>query len=182
MNRVVGIIDMDGFTVTKKFYCRELGAIELGKDTADSQHFDMGICWQDLSVKDMKQCNFLTDKIHKLPFNNPCGTNTLPIGELKSVVQNFYQDIKRNDQSCIAYKGGHYERDLLKELAIPSVNLEKFGCPKASVLFDNMIWLETCGQHFGERAYEHCPRAEVLAFAQWFTAALAANTLGNKML
>ena len=39
MNSVVGIIDMDGFTVNKKFHCRELGVIEVDKDEAKSYHF-----------------------------------------------------------------------------------------------------------------------------------------------
>jgi hypothetical protein len=49
--------------------------------------------------------------------------------------------------STIAYKGGHYEKDLLNSLSIPTVNLESFGCPKAEKLFDQIIWLETCKNH-----------------------------------
>jgi hypothetical protein len=55
----------------------------------------------------------------------------------------------RNSNSTIAYKGGHYETDLLNSLNIPAVNLESFGCPKgkAEKLFDQIIWLETCKNH-----------------------------------
>ena len=30
----------------------------------------------------------------------------------------------------VAYKGGHYEKDLLSVLHIPHCNLETWGCPK----------------------------------------------------
>jgi hypothetical protein len=53
----------------------------------------------------------------------------------------------RDSNSTIAYKGGHYEKDLLNSLSIPAVNLESFGCPKAKKLFDQIIWLKTCKNH-----------------------------------
>ena len=58
-----------------------------------------------------------------------------------------------NERSTIAYKGGHYEKDLLKHIHVPSINLEDFGCPKAEFLFDQLVWLETCGNHLGAHAY-----------------------------
>ena len=75
MNNVVGIIDMDGFIIEKKFYCRELGMLNIKEDTGESFQFDMGIRWQDLSNKDKKTCMFLTKNIHKLPFTAPVGQN-----------------------------------------------------------------------------------------------------------
>ena len=32
MNTIGGIIDMDGFTVNKKFYCKELGMLRINED------------------------------------------------------------------------------------------------------------------------------------------------------
>ena len=49
--------------------------------------------------------------------------------------------------TTIAYKGGHFERDLLGQLGIPSVNLECFGYPKAEKLFSNLECKQTCGNH-----------------------------------
>ena len=34
MNDVVGIIDMDGFMIEKKFYCKELGVLKVGEEEA----------------------------------------------------------------------------------------------------------------------------------------------------
>ena len=43
MNTIGGIIDMDGFTINKKFYCKELGILKMDKEVAISYHFDIGI-------------------------------------------------------------------------------------------------------------------------------------------
>ena len=166
MNNVVGIIDMDGFTVTRKFYCRELGMIKVDEDVAKSYLFDIGIRWVDLSPKDRKSCMFVEKHIHKLPFVASRGS--FPLGDLNGIVKTFYNNIKQNENSTIGYKGGHFEQDLLKQLKIPAINLEDFGCPKAEFLFSKLAWLETCGQHVGTHAYLHCPKVEVEAFAAWF--------------
>ena len=165
MDRVVGIIDMDGFTISRKFYCKELGVIKIKNNEAASYNFNLGINWCDLNGKDKEHCNFVSQKIHKLPFNDPKG---IPLGKLENIVCEFYQSAKYETWSTIGYKGGHFERDLLQKLNIPYVNLEDFGCPKAEHLFNRLVWLETCGKHFGEDPYLHCPKVEVEAFAHWF--------------
>ena len=165
MNNIVGIIDMDGFVIDKKFHCRELGCIEVGKEEARSFEFDIGISWQDLSTKDRKNCLYVMKHIHKLSLTSSPGA--FPLRRLKGVVKDFFENVKINEESTIGYKGGHIERDLLKELNIPGVNLEVYGCPKAEFLFDKLIWLETCGNHIATHAYQHCPKVEVEAFTAW---------------
>jgi hypothetical protein len=61
---------------------------------------------------------------------------------------------RKNSDSTFAFKGGHYKKDLLAKLNIPSVNLEWFGYPKAEKLFDKLIWLEM-------------RKVEVEAYALW---------------
>ena len=164
MNQTVGIIDMDGFTIAKKFYCKELGVINIKNDEGSSYHFNLGIKWQDLSPKDRQNCKLVSEKIHKLQFEDP---NGIPLANLEGIVRDFYESIKRDTLSTIGYKGGHFERDLLRKLKIPSVNLEDFGCPKAVYLFEKLAWLETCGMHIGKDPYLHCPKVEVEAFGCW---------------
>ena len=53
LSDVVGIIDMDGFMVKGKFYCKELGLLKVGDATARSFFFDIGIRWSNLTAKDM---------------------------------------------------------------------------------------------------------------------------------
>ena len=165
MNSIVGIVDMDGFTVARQFRCRELGVIEVDKDVAKSYLFDIGIRWLDLSPVDRKTCMFVMRNIHKLPFVASRGS--FPLRDLNGIVKTFYDNVKQNEESTIGYKGGHFKRNLLKQLKIPSVNLEDFGCPKAEFLFNKLVWLETCGQHIGTHPYQHCPKVEVEAFAAW---------------
>ena len=164
MNTIGGIIDMDGFKINKKFHCKELGTLRMDKEVAVSWHFDIGIEWTDLTYKDKKACMYLTKYIHKLPFHTTWSESTLPLSHLDDIVKDFYNDI---GQRMIAYKGGNIERDLLKKLNIPGINLEDYGCPKAESLFNKQVWLETCGQHIGTDPYKHCPKTEVEAFGFW---------------
>ena len=76
----------------------------------------------------------------------------------------FYSEVKRYASSVIAYKGGHYDRDLLASLCIPSLNLECFGCLE---LIDQLIWVETCRNDTTSDAHLHCPKVEVEAYGQW---------------
>ena len=50
LSDVVGILDMDGFQVRKKFYCKEL-EIRVGDALGHSEFFNIGISWNDLSAK-----------------------------------------------------------------------------------------------------------------------------------
>ena len=85
------------------------------------------------------------------------------LSTLGDVVADAYRWMKQNENSTMAYKGGHYEKDLLASLGI----YKEFGCPKAEVLIEQMVWLETCGNHIVSEAYSHCPKVEVEAYAQW---------------
>ena len=167
-SEIVGIMDMDGFVVgKKKFYCKELGLLKVGDDTARSYFFDMGIHWSSLSEKDRRSCAYVIRHVHKLPFGVPDGVKAHNLLKLEQIVSEFYYEARRGEGSMIAYKGGHFEKDLLVKLGIPSVNLERLGCPKAGELMKDMIWLETCGKHVVADAYLHCPKVEVEAYAQW---------------
>ena len=160
MNTIGGIIDMDGFTVNRTFYCKEIGMLKMNEEVAVSYHFKMPFTWVDLTDKDRKSCSYLIKHIHKLPFHTD---NALSLNHLDDIVKDFYKDI---GEKVIAYKGGHIERTLLMKLNIPGINLEILGCPKAEHLFSKLVWLETCGQHIGTDPY-HCPKVEVEAFGSW---------------
>ena len=49
LSDVVGIIDMDGFLINKKIFCKELGIIRVGDLAARSYFFYLGIRWEDMS-------------------------------------------------------------------------------------------------------------------------------------
>ena len=138
---------MDGFQINKKFYCKELGMLRVGEDEASSFFFNIGLRWDSLSEQDRRTCRYVQKRIHRLPFGVPKGFQAYSITSLGTIVTDFYRRVQKSALSTIAYKGGHYEKDLLGNLGIPAVNLESFGCPKAEHLFDALVWLETCGHH-----------------------------------
>ena len=45
MEKIAGVIDMDGFVLDKTFYCKELGVLKLGEDEGRSFFFDIGVHW-----------------------------------------------------------------------------------------------------------------------------------------
>ena len=126
LSEVVGILDMDGFQINKRFYCKELGIIKLGDASARSFFFDIGVRWDELSVKDKKTCQYTIRKIHKLPFGVPRGVNAKNLSALEGIVVDAYAGMKHDGRALMAYNGGHYERDPLAKLGIPAVNLENF--------------------------------------------------------
>ena len=77
LSDVVGIIDMGGFIVNGKFYCKELGLLKIGEAAARSILFDTGLRWFDLSEKDKRTCRYVMKYIHKLPFGMPRGVSQL---------------------------------------------------------------------------------------------------------
>ena len=52
------------------------------------------------------------------------------------MVQTIYLQSMSKEWDCVAYKGGHFERDLLKSLGTPAVNLEDHGCPRYKELME----------------------------------------------
>ena len=159
---------MDVLWLEKDFIVRSsVRLLKVGDVTARSYFFDLGIQWSDLTEKDKRSCAYVIKHIHKFTFGVPEGVRAYELSALGEIVATFYCRVKRNERSIIAYKGGHFEKVLLASLAIPSVNLECFGCPKAGHLMCDLGWLETCGKHVVKDAYLHCPKVEVEAYGCW---------------
>ena len=163
------IMDMEGFSIGGKFYCKELGVLKAGKKKGLSSFFDIGVSWSDATDKDRKTCVWVQKNVHKLPLGVQTSTKAHPTHQLENIVQRIYCESKTDDSSLVAYKGGHLERDLLQKLGIKSFNLENIGCPKAANLFDSMLWLKTCGNHKVPNAYQHSAKVEVEVFGQCLT-------------
>ena len=93
LSDVAGIIDMDGFMVDGRFYCKELGFFKIGEVMARSILFDRGLRWRDLSEKDRRTCMYVTKHIHKLPFGMPRDVKPVRISALEGIVMDFYQAV-----------------------------------------------------------------------------------------
>lgn len=173
LGNVIGIMDMDGFYINGRFYCKELGMFEVGNVYAESYLFDINMKWSELNEKAKRQCYYVIRNVHRLPFGVPEGVIVMKLSQLDGIVSEFYSRYKTSVASLLAYKGGQYERDLLNRLGIPNVNLETYGCPKAEVIFGDLGWLETCGNHLTvSEAYKHCPKVETEAFGHWLSETL----------
>jgi hypothetical protein len=109
MDNITGVIDMDGFTINKIFYCKELACIRKGQTYATSTLFDLGLQWKDLSEKDKKAARFVERYIHKIRFTSPPNQPTVPLFRLPDIVKEFFSE----PDALVAYKGGHFEKDLL---------------------------------------------------------------------
>jgi hypothetical protein len=110
MENVLGIMAMDGFVVKKRFYCKELGLWRANETYAKSYLFDICLRWEELSEKDRRQCVYVMKYAHHLPFG--ATKNALSLLELHKIVKEYY-DTRAREDAIIAYKGGHFKRDLL---------------------------------------------------------------------
>ena len=74
LSNIVGVIDLDGFTINKKIYWKELGILRVGNAAVQSFFLYLGVCWSDLSEKVRKTKR---KYIHKLPFGVPEGVSAI---------------------------------------------------------------------------------------------------------
>jgi len=132
---------------------------------ATSLHFQPSFKYYQLSAKEKRQVDYVYKHVHALPFNAHPRELALPSRIVPQVVRALYLLNRCHGLDVVAYKGGHLERDLLKKLNIPSLNLEEYGCPKANQLpdmgFDPRMF---CGCH--DMNIGHCPRQETFLFHQ----------------
>ena len=91
LSDVADIIDMDGFMVNERSYCKELGMVKFGEAAARSVLFDTGLRWGDLSQKDRRTCKYVMQHIHNLSFGVPWGVEPVEVSALMGIVCDFYQ-------------------------------------------------------------------------------------------
>lgn len=165
------IIDLDGFSITypeKDFYVRELGYASLTRNSVDSFRFDLTKYFESLSEVDRKSVWYCKYFVHGLPFrpwkNIREENDTQPHKDVNNIILKIYNNHKTFDKKVVAFKGGDYEKKILKKLGIPYLDLEAYGCPKFEKLPTPQI--KDCGFHLSiDKA--HCPKVECAAFAEW---------------
>lgn len=161
------ILDFDGYWIKKSFIVREMGWCDR-QGNASSLHFKPSFQYNQLPARDKRQVDYVYKHIHALPFNAHPSELAVPARVVPLVVRALYLLLRRPHQNVVAYKGGNLERDLLKKLNVPSINLELYGCPKANQLpemgYDPGL---SCGCH--DMNIGHCPRQETFLFYQWMT-------------
>ena len=166
LERICLIVDMEGFFLPK-FYARELGYSNyLGG--SGSKYYQLPMDYTNLLPSQPKEANFVTRRIHGMPFTPTHFENANPQDKLSTDVVELYEQYKTETKTVVAYKGGHIERDLLLKLGIPSVDLEAFGCPKVYDLKHLGLGYEVwdCGHHHGAGT-AHCALAECQILQEW---------------
>jgi hypothetical protein len=166
---------MDGFSVPlgagagSKFLCKELAVTYLYKDVTTRYTFQVGNFY-DLSTKAKSTVAWVMRHVHGMKFEDREGD--LPQSSVEQLLIAIQAEcITDCGRFYLAYKGGHYERDLLRNACIPYYNLETIGCPRYDQLLKqyNVITSPECGLHCHALKYitPHCPVAETMLFRKW---------------
>ena len=112
-------MDMDGFTINKKFNCKELALLKVRDVAAKSFFFDLGLWESDLSPKDKRTCRYVQTFLHKLPFGVPPGVNAFKISALEANVDDFYHEIKVDTNSYYNWlKKADTTKEICREISI----------------------------------------------------------------
>jgi len=170
------ILDMDSYRLNGKCLVKELGWTPVRRDGhAISVHF-----YYRGSLKPDRKDRGTNEWIYRHVFDIPFTAywfGMIGCDKLSEVVRSFYV----NDGSVVAYKGGHYEKDLLASLGIPCVNLEDLGCPKVDVIRSEapagiVHEVPQCGHH----RFCHCPMEEVRWMHYWLSIQASRNRVTLK--
>ena len=162
-NDVCLVIDLECFRVRGQPCYRELGYCtwqgHSGRVAFLPRH-----PFHQLHRDDKRQIAFLTKHIHGLTYL-PSDTEQAVSTPVDDVVQRLYADSACDHRRCVAFKGGHLERDVLLRLNIPYLDLETLGCPKYNLLRRGDE--QTCGHHASPGRH-HCAMAECRVFFDWY--------------
>ena len=166
-NSVCLVIDLEGFSLQKKFQVREMGYYSWNEHFGRHAFFQP-VALKALSHKDKKTVNFAKHNIHGLTYQPRYQERAYEHNEVDIVLLRLYNQFKTEERTVVAYKGGHVEKDLLNKLNIPCLDLETWGCPKYEQLKQTIVEpLASCGFHLNDNIH-HCPMAECHAFWLWF--------------
>ncbi|KAG8193424.1 hypothetical protein JTE90_009643 [Oedothorax gibbosus] len=185
LDKVCCIIDVDGFSVRipsesgdcyrNQFLVRELGYVRVDPVYTylpRSYLFDLSQSYDfsripDAEAKTLRYQSRIITGLSLLP--GPTESDCLDIRTLPDVLLKIYDRCRTVDADLVAYKGGCRESDLLKELAIPALDLQRFGCPAFKELMAKRNYKD-CGHHkeVERDGAVHCSMAEVEAYRDWF--------------
>ena len=165
---------MDGFYVGNKFLVREIGwyaPLPDGSEAYGVQHFTHDYTWDMLSLKDQKTVAYVKRHITGLSFR-PCPKEfqlsnnfILRQDQVAAYVERLWKHYKTPECNTVSYKGGTLEFILLTLLCIPTIDLEKQGCPtfnKLKLHYD----FPKCPCHI--KSDVHCAMSECYVFSEWF--------------
>jgi len=172
MSKFCLCIDLDGFYINGTFVVREMGWYSPVPEWGayGVQHYTHDYQWSDLSERDQKKVRFVKRRVTGLTFRPSPQEYKLQQGSLpgqsslRQHVQHLWNKYKTDKCDVVAYKGGKLEHSLLTLLDIPSIDIEKHGCPKFDILKSEFDY-PRCSCHHVDDC--HCSMSECFVFSQW---------------
>ena len=180
LSHVCLVLDLEGFKVQGQFLVRELGWCDWTGQHWGTTHYYPTRPYPE-AWKDQRLIRFVRRHVHGLPYTPAHREQARPAAHLEQDVKDLVHKFQQPDKMVVAYKGGHYEKELLQRWGIPHFNLEQAQCPK----FDTMTRLcrpTSCGCHDHPWRH-HCPQTECYHFVHWMRGQLDTfNTLFSEIL
>ena len=164
LSHVCLVLDLEGFEVQGQFLVRELGWCDWTGQHWGHSHYYPTRPYPE-AWKDKRLIRFVRRHIHGLPYTPAHRQQARPAAHLEQDVKDLVHKFQQPDKTVVAYKGRHYEKELLQRWGIPHFNLEQAQCPK----FDTMTRLcrpTSCGCH-DHPCRHHCPQIECYHFVHW---------------
>lgn len=124
------VIDADGFAFPgREFVAKELAVYETSNDVAWSKYYLPSRPWSELTPKEREQARYVTRRVHGMPYEDRRKGDrpqTELANDLRKLCERATSEGKR-----IAYKGGVYEKRMLRSLGYErvGVDLERLRCP-----------------------------------------------------
>lgn len=188
VKRIRFVIDTDGFQKNGNYIVKEMGVADMRTGSVDNYYYKVGKL-SDLSNTDRVTAFVVTKKVHGMPFADHA--TDFEQSHVDSHMQYLIEQC-RKDCSFIAFKGGHYESDIITRNGYRQFyNLEWDEIPKFAELLNIELIVSRaraqfpqkwpCDRHTGPvvrspkyssksanavRIY-HCPALEVACFAAW---------------
>lgn len=171
MDKIKYIIDFDGFNLSRGFLIKEACVLNVVDKTIKSYFINVGE-YEALNEADRRQADWLTRNLHGLAFSSDRQPNDLSSQEVFfSILADLIEDCRKCDMR-IAYKGGIYERNILRALNCDcDVDLESaYNCPTAKELMLLLLPSSVlhCKRHKGTaKMMAHCPKVECFLYYRW---------------
>lgn len=192
LKTVTHVMDMDGFIIDKKFHPKEIAIVDM---QYRATRFDvrLPIEEEELTEKQRQYVKHVAENVHGMNFDNSVKVSRFMLypNYVVRAIQNFFEtEAKlRNQRVVVAFKGGQFERTLLKSINVSFIDLENYGCPSFDYLVDkfphiytssslaNLFydrdWIMFCDLHNVQTMKPvHCAIVECRAFVTWLNIAL----------